>query len=121
MSQYRHHVFVCTAGLWCPRDGDAEDIVRQLKQAVAAAGLTGQVRINKAGCFSQCGHGPMVVVYPEGCWYAGVSPADANEIVRSHLVGGTPVARLRYHAPAGDNKDLNHYPLEWVAAELAKK
>ncbi len=28
------------------------------------------VRINKAGCFSQCGHGPMIVVYPENVWYA---------------------------------------------------
>lgn len=117
MSQYRHHVFVCTSGQWCSHDGDTESIVKRLKQAVATAGLAGQVRINKSGCFSQCGHGPMVVVYPEGCWYAGVSSADAEEIVQSHLVDGTPVTRLRYQAAPGDNKDLSRYPRELLEAK----
>jgi hypothetical protein len=38
----------------------------------------------------------MVVVYPDGVWYAAVSPADAREIVQRHLVAGEPVERLRY-------------------------
>src|SRR2546425_1453400 len=42
------------------------------------------VRINKAGCFSQCGHGPMIVVYPENVWYAGVKQEDLQEIAQSH-------------------------------------
>ena len=37
-----------------------------LKDAVRAAGLADRIRINHAGCFSQCGNGPMAVVYPEG-------------------------------------------------------
>jgi hypothetical protein len=41
----------------------------------------------------------MVVVYPEGVWYAAVTPADAGEIMESHLLGGTPVERLRYDPP----------------------
>jgi len=36
-----------------------------------------------------------VVVYPEGVWYGGVTPADVPEIVERHLVGGQPVERLR--------------------------
>lgn len=61
MGQYAKHVFVCTHGPWCSRDGDTEAIVRRLKQAAAAAGLKGRVRSNKAGCLNQCGHGPMAV------------------------------------------------------------
>ena len=38
------------------------------------------VRINKAGCFSQCGHGPMVVVYPENVWYSGVKDSDLTDL-----------------------------------------
>jgi (2Fe-2S) ferredoxin len=34
------------------------------------------------------------VVYPEGVWYGGVTLADVDEIVDSHIVGGKPVERL---------------------------
>jgi (2Fe-2S) ferredoxin len=37
--------------------------------------------------------GPIVVCYPEGVWYAGVTAADVPEIVEKHLLGGEPVER----------------------------
>lgn len=121
MTQYTKHVFVCTYGPWCSRDGDTAAIVVRLKKAVNAAGLKGRVRINKSGCMNQCGHGPMVVVYPDGHWYCRVTPDDAEEIVATDIVGGGMVTRLRYDAPPGDNKDLSRYPADVVAAEQAKK
>jgi (2Fe-2S) ferredoxin len=47
----------------------------------------------------------MMVFYPENVWYAGVKQEDLSEIVQSHILGGTPVARLVY-APGvkGANK-----------------
>ena len=60
MGQYAKHVFVCTYGAWCKRDGDTDAIVKRLKRGVAEAGLADKVRINRAGCLNQCGHGPMV-------------------------------------------------------------
>ena len=103
MGQYRYHVFVCTSGKTCPTSGSQETF-DAMKRAARDAGLQGKVRINRAGCMNQCGHGPMVVVYPEDCWYAGVTVDGAMRIVREHLVGGTPVGSLRYVAPPGDNK-----------------
>jgi nitrite reductase/ring-hydroxylating ferredoxin subunit/(2Fe-2S) ferredoxin len=96
MGQYDPHVFVCTSGETCPTQGDVEKFVKVLRDGVKQAGKQGEVRINKAGCFSQCGHGPMVVVYPENVWYAGVKESDLPEILSSHIVGGKPVERLRY-------------------------
>ena len=96
MGQYDPHVFVCTSGETCPTQGDVERFVNVLRDGVRKAGKQTAVRINKAGCFSQCGHGPMIVVYPENVWYAGVKEADLAEIVSSHIVDGTPVARLLY-------------------------
>lgn len=100
MSIYERHVFVCTSGDWCPSiDGDGIGVHAALKAAVREAGLADRVRVNHAGCFSQCGNGPMAVVYPDDVWYAALTPADAGEIVREHLERGTPVARLRFEPP----------------------
>jgi (2Fe-2S) ferredoxin len=96
MGQYKTHVFVCTSGETCPAQGDVEAFVKHLRAASVKAGLKDDVRINKAGCFSQCGHGPMMVVYPENVWYHGVQASDLDEIMESHIRGGKPVARLVY-------------------------
>lgn len=96
MGQFARHVFVCTTGSTCPTQGDTEGLVKWLRGEVARAGLHVQIRVNKSGCFAQCGHGPMIVVYPEDVWYAGVQAEDLPEIVQSHLLGGKPVERLRY-------------------------
>jgi nitrite reductase/ring-hydroxylating ferredoxin subunit/(2Fe-2S) ferredoxin len=105
MGQYDCHVFVCTSGETCPTQGDTERFVKVLRDGVRAANRQVEVRVNKAGCFSQCGHGPMIVVYPDDVWYAGVQESDLKEILDSHIVGGRPVERLRY-APGvpGANK-----------------
>ncbi|MBI2204132.1 MAG: (2Fe-2S) ferredoxin domain-containing protein [Candidatus Rokubacteria bacterium] len=96
MGQYRTHVFVCTSGETCPSQGDVEKYVKYLRGEVVKAKLQADVRINKAGCFSQCGHGPMFVVYPDNVWYGGVQESDLPEIFASHIVGGRPVERLVY-------------------------
>jgi (2Fe-2S) ferredoxin len=105
MGQYRTHVFVCTSGETCRTQADVEQHVKYLRGEVARAGLHRDVRINKAGCFSQCGWGPMLVVYPDDVWYAGVQAEDLAEIFESHIVGGKPVERLIYRpGVAGANK-----------------
>jgi (2Fe-2S) ferredoxin len=96
VGQYERHVFVCTSGDTCPAQGDVDRYVKVLRAGVLAAGRQVEVRINKAGCFSQCGHGPMLVVYPDNVWYAGVRESDLQEILDSHIVGGVPVKRLVY-------------------------
>ncbi len=102
---WEKHVFVCTSGTYCPEvDGDGLGVHASLKCQVKAARLGHIVRVNHSGCLDQCGHGPMVVVYPEAVWYWGVRPEDAEEIVREHLIGGRPVERLRYRNRPGKNK-----------------
>jgi (2Fe-2S) ferredoxin len=102
---WARHVFVCTSGKYCPEnDGDGIGVHARLKERVAAEGLNKTVRINHSGCLDQCGHGPMIVVYPETVWYWGVRVEDVDEIVREHLRDGRPVERLRYRNHPGKNK-----------------
>jgi (2Fe-2S) ferredoxin len=103
VGQYLHHIFVCTSGKTCPLAG-SQEVHGVLKKAVAAAGLKSTVRVNKAGCMNQCGHGPMVVVYPSDTWYAGVDADGARAIVERHIIAGEVVEKYRYRAAPGDNK-----------------
>jgi (2Fe-2S) ferredoxin len=100
MPKFERHVFICgnvrpqghPRGC-CDPAGQAELQVR-FKQKLAEHGLKGKVRANQSGCLDQCEHGPNVVIYPEAVWYGGVTLADVDEIVQSHILGGEPVKRL---------------------------
>ena len=101
MPKFQRHVFICTnerdpadpRGCCSARGSLA--VVEAFKQRLHAAGLKRVVRANKSGCLDQCAQGVTVVVYPEQTWYGHVTPADVDEIVQSHLLGGKPVARLQ--------------------------
>jgi len=97
-SPYDVHAFVCLGGKTCPGQG-SEAVWAALKARIGEMGLKDRVRVNKSGCLSQCGHGPMICVYPEGAWYAGVGPDDVEPIA-AHLAGGAAHA-ARLYAPAG--------------------
>ena len=84
MQPYAIHLFVCTSGGTCPHQGAAE-VHAFLREAVLGAKLKAKVRVNHAGCLDQCGHGPILVVYPEGIWYSHVTVEDAKAIFyRAH-------------------------------------
>ena len=103
MGQYEKHVFVCTSGKTC-KAADSAATFETLKHAARDAGIAQRVRVNHSGCMAQCGHGPMVVVYPENTWYDGVTVERAKRIFDEHLMGDRVVEEFRYVAPPGDNK-----------------
>jgi len=100
MPKFEKHLFICgnqrpqghPRGC-CDPSGKGE-LQWLFKQKLNERGLKGRVRANRAGCLDQCEHGPNLVVYPDAVWYGGVSAADIDEIIESHLLGGKPVERL---------------------------
>lgn len=100
MISVKHHIFVCTS---CRINGtqkgychskDAVKLVQKFMEEVDERELTGEVMVTNTGCFSICNKGPIVVVYPEGTWYGGVTLEDVEEIMDKHIEGGKPVERL---------------------------
>ncbi|KXK51983.1 MAG: Ferredoxin [Chlorobi bacterium OLB7] len=99
--RYAKHLFICTNEREpghprgsCKNCG-SEELRSQFKQALKERRLHGTMRANSAGCLDACEYGAAMVVYPDNVWYGGVTTADIDEIIESHLIGGQPVQRLR--------------------------
>ncbi|MFN9986857.1 MAG: (2Fe-2S) ferredoxin domain-containing protein, partial [Pirellula sp.] len=45
----------------------------------------------KAGCLRVCQGGPILVVYPEGYWYGGMTEDRIERFVEEQLVQGKPI------------------------------
>ncbi|MBQ7549298.1 MAG: NADH-quinone oxidoreductase subunit NuoF [Clostridia bacterium] len=91
---YRSHVLVC-GGTGCTSSHSGE-IIEALEKEIAAKGLSDEVKVIKTGCFGLCALGPIMVVYPEGCFYSEVKVEDVPEIVEEHLLKGRIVKHLLY-------------------------
>ena len=91
---YRSHVLVC-GGTGCTSSHSAE-IIEALESELKAKGLENEIKVIKTGCFGLCALGPIMIVYPEGCFYSEVKVEDVPEIVEEHLLKGRMVKRLIY-------------------------
>ena len=45
----------------------------------------------KVGCMRICAGGPILVVYPEGTWYGGMTADRIPRFVQEHLIDGKPI------------------------------
>jgi (2Fe-2S) ferredoxin len=91
----KRHVFLCLGPDCCsPEVGEAawQTLKRELKER----GLSMSTGPNacyrtKASCLRICTGGPIMVVYPEGTWYSGMTADRIPLFVQQHLEKGRPV------------------------------
>ena len=93
MEPYSRHVLVCTGG-FCSPDRRGRALYSLLASLLQREGLLFGPRRVKRGetpCLGVCAEGPIVVVYPEGVWYARVTPELLERIVVEHLKNGNVI------------------------------
>jgi len=99
MEPYSRHVLVCT-GDFCSPDRRGRQIYSLLASLLEREGLLfgpQRVKRGETPCLGVCSNGPIIVVYPEGTWYAEVTPALLERIVVEPLKHGKPVEEAIFH------------------------
>jgi (2Fe-2S) ferredoxin len=95
-----HHLLLCATpskALCCPDPAIGAASWEALKRLVRELGLEdparpeGIVLRTKADCLRICAEGPILLIWPEGTVYGGVSPERIESILREHVIGGQPI------------------------------
>ena len=112
MANYKIQILVC-GGTGC-KSAEADEIVKNLEQAIIDNKMTEDVQVLTTGCFGFCEKGPVVKILPDNTFYVQVTPEDAEELVMEHCVKGRKVERLLYKDPEtdeiiSDSKNMDFY------------
>ncbi len=103
-SDYKRNVLVC-GGTGCT-SSHSDRLVDRLNDEIKKNGLEKDVQVIMTGCFGLCALGPIMIVYPEGCFYSMVQEESIERIVKEHFVGGNPVTELLYDETVAEDGSI---------------
>ncbi len=95
-----HHLLLCatpTKALCSPDLQIGAASWDTLKRLVRERGLEaptrpgGIVLRSKADCLRICTEGPVLLIWPDGIVYGGVTPERMERIIDEHVIGGSPI------------------------------
>lgn len=105
-------ILIC-GGTGC-KASSSHTIADNLNKALEENGIADKVEVITTGCFGFCEKGPIVKIIPDNTFYIQVTPEDAEEIVREHIIRGKRIERLLFTDPkteqkVSDSKHMDFY------------
>jgi len=91
---YRKQVLVC-GGTGCQSSGSRK-VLEALEDELKVQGIENEILVVRTGCFGLCSLGPIMIVYPEGTFYAQATPEGVRRVVKEHLKEGNVCKDLLY-------------------------
>jgi NADH:ubiquinone oxidoreductase subunit F (NADH-binding)/(2Fe-2S) ferredoxin len=97
-------ITVC-GGTGCRAYG-SEKVWNAFRDELARRGVSATLdyAVKVTGCHGFCERGPLVVIRPQGLFYARVQPEDVSQIVSRTMVGGQIIEQLLYTDPQSGQK-----------------
>jgi (2Fe-2S) ferredoxin len=91
MQKPDHHILVCASFRGTEAKGkclkkESLQLIPHLEEEIADRGLNAMV--STTGCMNLCEEGPVMVIYPHGFWYKGVTGEDAVAEILDALEDG---------------------------------
>jgi (2Fe-2S) ferredoxin len=95
-----HHLLLCATpskALCCPDPALGAASWDALKRLVRELGLEdparpqGIVLRSKADCLRICAEGPVLLIWPDGVVYGGITPQRVERVLQQHIVGGSTI------------------------------
>ena len=114
LSASDHVQVLCCSGSACYKSGSLKIIDRFIR-LIEEYGLGSRVDVVATGCFGFCAKGPIVRIMPDNTTYVHVRPEDVEDIVKTHIIGGSLLDSLQYvdftaHQLMDDSKHWSSYP-----------
>ena len=95
IGQFHRHVLLCIGDDCCTsKEGEAawDVLKKELKDRNLSLAVGPKACFRtKVQCLRVCSDGPILVVYPEGTWYAGMTAERIPRFVKEHLDNGQPI------------------------------
>ena len=96
MQKPDHHIFVCASFRGLEAKGkciknNSLQLIPYIQEELADRGLNAMV--STTGCLNLCEEGPVMVIYPQGVWYRGVTSEDAVDEILDALEDGNPAEK----------------------------
>ena len=94
------HLLLCATpakALCCPDPAIGAASWDALKRLVRQWGLEdparpdGIVLRSKVDCLRICAHGPVLLIWPQGTVYGGITPLRIERILAEHIIAGRPI------------------------------
>ena len=95
IGEYHRHVFLCTGDKCCSSEVGLEawEVLKSELKNRNLSLTTGPLATyrTKVTCLRVCSDGPIMVVYPDGTYYHGMTADRIPRFVEEHLIGGKPI------------------------------
>jgi len=103
-TKYRKQVLVC-GGTGCTSSG-SKKVLNALNESLEKYGLQDEILVVRTGCFGLCSLGPIMIVYPEGYFYAQINSEGVKRVVKEHLKEGNVCRDLLYQETVIDDNTI---------------